>query len=58
MNRIAIIPAVCLVLVCLSELDAEELYKAKLLTRTGEFTSGIEGPAADNQGYVYAVNFG
>ena len=57
MSRTAIIPAVCLALVCLSELDADELYKARLLTRTGEFTSGIEGPAADNQGNVYAVNF-
>ncbi|MEL0096347.1 MAG: SMP-30/gluconolactonase/LRE family protein [Planctomycetaceae bacterium] len=39
-------------------LCAEELYKSVVLTKTGEFTSGIEGPAADNQGNVYAVNFG
>ncbi|MBA63981.1 MAG: gluconolactonase [Planctomycetaceae bacterium] len=42
----------------IGELGAEEKYKAKVLTKTGEFTSGIEGPAADNQGNVYAVNFG
>jgi len=40
------------------QLGAEELYKSVVLTKTGEFTSGIEGPAADNQGNVYAVNFG
>ena len=37
--------------------DAEELYKASALSKTGEFTGGIEGPAADNMGNVYAVNF-
>ena len=35
----------------------EELYQVKVLTKAGEFTGGIEGPAADNQGNVYAVNF-
>ena len=58
MNRIGIVSLTLLVLVCVSELRADELYKVKLLTRTGEFTSGIEGPAADDQGNVYAVNFG
>src|SRR4051794_24983748 len=28
------------------------------LTRPGEFTKGIEGPACDREGNVYAVNFG
>ena len=41
-----------------AQLGAEELYKPAVLTKTGEFTSGIEGPAADNRGNVYAVNFG
>ena len=41
-----------------AQLGAEELYKSVVLTKTGEFTSGIEGPAADNLGNVYAVNFG
>ena len=41
-----------------SGLNAGELYQAKVLTKSGEFTSGIEGPAADNHGNVYAVNFG
>ena len=58
MYRIGIVTVTLLVLVFVSELRAEELYKATLLTRTGEFTSGIEGPAADDQGNVYAVNFG
>ncbi len=34
-----------------------ELFKASPLTREGEFTTGIEGPACDRQGNVYAVNF-
>ncbi len=58
MNRIGIVSVTLLVLACVSELRAGELYKATLLTQTGEFTSGIEGPAADNEGNVYAVNFG
>jgi len=50
--------ALVLSLCCSAQLGAEELYKSVVLTKTGEFTSGIEGPAADNQGNVYAVNFG
>ena len=33
------------------------LYVAKPVTRVGEFTSGIEGPACDRFGTLYAVNF-
>jgi gluconolactonase len=35
----------------------EELFVAKPLTSSGSFTPGIEGPAVDAQGNVYAVNF-
>lgn len=35
----------------------DPLFVARPLTRTGEFTSGIEGPACDKDGNVYAVNF-
>ncbi len=35
----------------------DELYKARDLTKEGEFTSGIEGPAVDRNGNLYAVNF-
>jgi gluconolactonase len=36
---------------------AEELWVAKPLTPDGKFTEGIEGPACDKQGNVYAVNY-
>jgi len=36
----------------------ELLWTPKPLTEAGEFTKGIEGPACDRQGNVYAVNFG
>ncbi|MCA8998455.1 MAG: SMP-30/gluconolactonase/LRE family protein [Planctomycetaceae bacterium] len=36
---------------------ADSLYVPRPLTRPGEFTPGIEGPACDVDGNVYAVNF-
>ena len=36
----------------------EKLFVAKPLTKPGEFTGGIEGPACDKKGNIYAVNFG
>ena len=35
----------------------EELYVSKDFTKPGLFTSGIEGPAVDSKGNLYAVNF-
>lgn len=35
----------------------EQLFKATPLTKPNEFTAGIEGPACDNQGNIFAVNF-
>ena len=35
----------------------EDLFVAKPLTAEGSFTQGIEGPACDAEGNVYAVNF-
>lgn len=37
--------------------DAAKLWVATPLTTKGEFTTGIEGPACDRQGHVFAVNF-
>ncbi|NND06611.1 MAG: SMP-30/gluconolactonase/LRE family protein [Saprospiraceae bacterium] len=34
-----------------------ELYQAKDFTKVDGFTSGIEGPAVDKYGNIYAVNF-
>jgi gluconolactonase len=35
----------------------EKLWEAKPFTAEGSFTEGIEGPACDSAGNVYAVNF-
>ena len=35
----------------------ESLFVAEPLTDEGQFTAGIEGPACDAAGFVYAVNF-
>jgi gluconolactonase len=37
--------------------SAEPLFVAKPFTAEGQFTKGIEGPAVDRDGFVYAVNF-
>ncbi len=34
------------------------LFESRQLTPSGEYTSGIEGPAVDAMGILYAVNFG
>ena len=36
----------------------EPLFESSDLTAEGVFTSGIEGPAVDQNGNLYAVNFG
>ncbi len=36
----------------------EPLWTPRPLTRRGEFTAGIEGPACDDEGNVFAVNYG
>lgn len=40
-----------------STADEEILWKASPLTREGQFTTGIEGPAVDALGFIYVVNF-
>lgn len=51
--------AILLSLVCLGRtaVFAEELFTARPFTEAGGFTPGIEGPASDIDGNVYAVNF-
>ena len=52
-----------MVLSCCAALDVaaaaptETLFVATPLTEEGAFTEGIEGPACDAQGNIYAVNF-
>lgn len=45
-------------LFCLAPALAEELFVATPLTAANSFTAGIEGPAVDAAGNVYAANFG
>ena len=45
------------VLCAASTIAAEDLYKATPVTQPKEFTPGIEGPATDSDGNIYAVNF-
>ena len=42
---------------CQSPASIEELYLATPLTATNSFTAGIEGPACDRAGNIFAVNF-
>lgn len=37
--------------------QAEELFKSSVLTPGKSFTGGVEGPAVDKAGVLYAVNF-
>ncbi|QJW90010.1 SMP-30/gluconolactonase/LRE family protein [Spirosoma taeanense] len=37
---------------------AEILFKSSVFTQANGFTSGVEGPAVDQSGMLYAVNFG
>ncbi|MFH1264805.1 MAG: SMP-30/gluconolactonase/LRE family protein, partial [Planctomycetota bacterium] len=49
----------CSVAICCQSLGEaeEELFVASPLTAEGSFTEGIEGPACDAEGNLYAVNF-
>ncbi|MFT5524857.1 MAG: gluconolactonase [Pirellulaceae bacterium] len=42
---------------CAGQLYADELYTAKAVTEKDGFTPGIEGPACDAAGNIYAVNW-
>lgn len=43
---------------CQTTASTEPLWTPRALTKPGEFTAGIEGPACDRDGNIYAVNFG
>jgi sugar lactone lactonase YvrE len=46
-----------LVCVLVAGAGGEKLFVAQPLTKPGEFTSGIEGPACDAEGNLYVVNY-
>ncbi len=41
----------------LNDNNEDELYVSRVFTKPGLFTKGIEGPAVDKNGNLYAVNF-
>ena len=59
LNRIKLILILC-VFFCkdaMSQKEENDLYVSKSLTAPGSFTNGVEGPAVDIAGNLYAVNF-
>lgn len=40
-----------------AEESSAELFESQVLTEPGSFTSGVEGPAVDADGRLYAVNY-
>lgn len=56
MKKLPHFTAAFLALTVLSPSQAEETFVAKAITEEGVFSSGIEGPACDKAGNLYAVN--
>jgi sugar lactone lactonase YvrE len=52
-KHLAVIPLFC----CLALLSSETLFVSAPFTEAHSFTGGIEGPACDREGNVYAVSF-
>ena len=57
MKKLIALVAALLTVGCYSLVPDEKLYLATPLTATNSFTTGIEGPACDRAGNIFAVNF-
>ena len=57
MKKLIALAAALLTVGCHSLVLDEKLYLATTLTATNSFTAGIEGPACDRAGNIFAVNF-
>ena len=57
MKQLIALTAALLALGCHSMVPDEKLYLATPLTATNSFTAGIEGPACDRAGNIFAVNY-
>ena len=57
MKKLIALAAALLTVGCHSLVPDEKLYLATPLTATNSFTTGIEGPACDRTGNIFAVNF-
>ncbi|MBS1633377.1 MAG: SMP-30/gluconolactonase/LRE family protein [Bacteroidetes bacterium] len=55
--RIPILTVLILNLVTGFSQQDESLFRSSALTAPGSFTKGVEGPAVDKEGNLYAVNF-
>lgn len=47
----------CLLVTIPRKSTSQELFKSSVFTPVNSFTSGVEGPAVDKSGILYAVNF-
>src|SRR5665648_756151 len=47
----------CSLVAAAQESGSHELFKSSVFTPVNSFTSGVEGPAVDKSGIVYAVNY-
>ena len=57
MKQLIALTAALLAVGCHSMVPDEKLYLATPLTATNSFTAGIEGPACDRAGNIFAVNY-
>jgi sugar lactone lactonase YvrE len=57
MKKLIALAAALLTVGCHSLVPDEKFYLATPLTATNSFTAGIEGPACDRAGNIFAVNF-
>ncbi len=53
----AVVIGLCLAAAAARSAEKVELYKSTPLTKEKEFTGGIEGPACDGAGNIYAVSY-
>jgi len=54
---VLLLPTVFSITTFAQKSTTNNLYKSVVFTAPGRFTSGIEGPAVDKSGIIYAVNF-
>ena len=57
MKQLIALTAALLAVGCYSMVPDEKLYLSTPLTATNSFTAGIEGPACDRAGNIFAVNY-
>jgi sugar lactone lactonase YvrE len=54
---VLVMPCLLSLFGCTQQDSKKELFKSSVFTPVNSFTSGCEGPAVDNEGNIYAVNF-